>query len=279
MTLPPHDPSSPPSPAAQVEWGRPSSAPQGGGDDLDPAGPARTPGSGPVPGSDLGADLGAALSFAGRALLWNPVTYLVSGLIYCVVSLLIVGGGVVGGFFAMFAFLGGPDVSDSDELAGMLAFYGVFLVAMLLLMPFALLWQSGAARAAGIVREGGPPSITQAMVGPMRVVLTALLYGAIVLLGTLLLYLPGLIAAALFLFAIPAALRGATPVAAMKESLALVKENLGTAIVSYLVLMVITSIASTIVIPLLVLTPFLMLFQLGLYERLNGRRLPEPATV
>lgn len=44
-----------------------------------------------------------------------------------------------------------------------------------------------------------------------------------------------------------------------------------------LVTAVITSITSMIVVPVLVLTPFIVLFELGLYERLSGRRLPEPA--
>ncbi|WP_262425773.1 hypothetical protein [Brachybacterium sp. Z12] len=84
-------------------------------------------------------------------------------------------------------------------------------MAASLAMPFSLLWQSGAARAAEIVREGGRPSIGQAMIGPMRIVLTVLLYGAIVFLGMLLFYIPDLIAAVLFMFAVPAALRGASP--------------------------------------------------------------------
>ena len=277
MTLPPHDPYAQPSPAPQGQWGQPSPAPQGAWGDPGPAAPEQVPASGPAPGSDLGADLGAALAFAGRALLRNPVTYLVSGLIYCVIYIVIIGGGMVAGFFAMFAVMGDPYASDAEEVTGLLVFYAAFLVALLLVMPFALLWQAGAARSAEIVREGGRPTIGQAMIGPMRIVLTALLYLVIVGVGTLLFYLPGLIAAVLFIFSVPAALRGASPLEAMKESFALVKANLGTAIVAYLAIMVVTSIASTIIIGVLVLTPFLMLFQFGLYERLNGRRLPEPA--
>lgn len=287
MTIPPHDPSSYPSPGAQGQWGQPaapqaapgapSPAPQRSWAPADAAAPGQGAASGPAPGTDLAADLGAALSFSGVALLRNPVTYLVSGLIYCAIYLLIIGGGFVGGIAAMIAVMGDPYSSDSDELLGVLALYGVLLAAMLVAMPFALVWQSGSARAAEIVREGGRPTLGQAMVGPMRVILTALLYGAIVLVGMLLLYIPGLIAAVLFMFSVPAAIRGASPVEALKESFTLVKNNLGTAIVGYLVLMVAASIGSTIIVGVLVLTPFMMLFELGLYERLNGRRLPEPA--
>ncbi|GAA4529905.1 hypothetical protein GCM10023160_29920 [Brachybacterium paraconglomeratum] len=55
------------------------------------------------------------------------------------------------------------------------------------------------------------------------------------------------------------------------------RANLGTAIVAYLVLSVISSIGATIVVGLLVLTPFIVLFEVGMYERLRGRELPEPA--
>ncbi|WP_262425772.1 hypothetical protein [Brachybacterium sp. Z12] len=62
---------------------------------------------------------------------------------------------------------------------------------------------------------------------------------------------------------------------ALKESFALVTSNLATSIVAYLVIMLVTT-ASTIIIGVIVLAPFVMLFSLGLYERLNGRWLPEP---
>lgn len=231
----------------------------------------------PAPGQDLGADLGAALKFAGNALLRNPATYLVSGLIYCVIYLVLIGAGLGVGITLMIPQLDGATTSDTAEFGAIMTLYGAIFVGALLSMPFSLLWQSGAARSAGIVREGGRPSIGQAMIGPGRVILTALLYGVIVFVGTILLYIPGLIAAVLFMFAVPAALRGASPGKALTESMALVRANLGTSIVAYLVLMVITTVASTIMLPLLVLTPFMVLFQVGLYERLNRRELPEPA--
>lgn len=231
----------------------------------------------PAPGQDLGADLGAALKFAGNALLRNPATYLVSGLIFSAIYVVLLGGGFGVGIALMIPQLDGAAASDAAEFGAIMTLYGAIFVGALLIMPFALLWQSGAARAAEIVREGGRPTIGQAMVGPGRVILTALLYLVIVVVGIFLLYIPGLIAAVLFMFSVPAALRGASPVEALKESMALVRANLGTSIVAYLVLTVITSIASSIIIPVLVLTPFMMLFELGMYERLNGRELPEPA--
>ncbi|MGP9680566.1 MULTISPECIES: hypothetical protein [unclassified Brachybacterium] len=231
----------------------------------------------PAPGQDLGADLGAALKFAGNGLLRNWVTYLVSGLIFCLIYLVLIGGGLGVGIALMIPQLDGAATSDTAEFGAIMTLYGALFVGALLCMPFSLLWQSGAARSAEIVREGGRPSIGQAMIGPGRVILTALLYGVIVFVGMLLLYIPGLIAAVLFMFAVPAALRGASPGNALKESMTLVRANLGTSIVAYLVLMVITSVASAVMLPLLVLTPFMLLFELGMYERLNRRELPEPA--
>ena len=108
-------------------------------------------------------------------------------------------------------------------------------------------------------------------------ILTVLLYGLAVFVGMLVFYIPGVIAAVMLMYAIPASLRGASPVEAMKESFSLAKANLGTTIIAYLVLTVVTSVASMIVIPVLVLAPFTMLFQLGMYERLSGRQLAEPA--
>ena len=299
MTLPPNDPYSQPapqgqwgqpSPAPQDQWGQP--APQGQWGQPSPApqdqwtphaqgapAPGQAPGQAPgaQPGTDLGADLGAALSFSGRGLLRNPVAFLVSGLVYVVLMMLVIGGGFTGGFIAMFSMIESNPSSDAAVGTAMLVFYAVVFGASLLAMPIGLLWQSGAARAAGIIRDGGRPSIGQTFIGPGRVLLTALLYGLAVFVGMLLLYIPGLIAAVMFMYAVPAALRGASPVDALKESFSLAKANLGTTIIAYLVLTVVTSVASMIVIPVLVLAPFTMLFQLGMYERLSGRQLAEPA--
>lgn len=242
----------------------------------DPSTPAAA-----APGTDLAADLGAALSFSGHALLRNPVPFLIAGLVYCVVMLVVVGGGLVAAIAVMVSRLSemSPGSSAPDELplGEMLLFYAVFFAVALLAVPFMLLWQSGSARAAETILGGGRPTIGAAMIGPLRTLLTALLVSVVVGVGMLLCYLPGLAAAVLLMFAIPAAARGASPLAAATESVALVRANLGTSIISYLVIGVISSIAGTLIIGLIVAIPFILLFEVGLYERLNGRSLPEPA--
>ncbi|WP_114855486.1 hypothetical protein [Brachybacterium sp. YJGR34] len=236
--------------------------------------------SGIPPGTDLSSDLGAALRFAGTGLLRSPVPFLVAGLVYSVVMLLVIGGGVAVAMVVLFSRLqesGALDASETVPWTEMLLFYAVTAAIALLAVPFTILWQSGSARAAETLLEGRRPGIGQAMIGPGRVLLTALLVLVIVGVGLLLCYLPGLVAGVLLMYAIPAAARGASPLAALAESVALARANLGTTIVAWLLIGVASSIASAVVVGLVVAIPFIVLFEVGMYERLNGRHLPEPA--
>ncbi|MDN5687487.1 MAG: hypothetical protein L0G94_12580 [Brachybacterium sp.] len=253
----------PPAPAGQDAWGQQA--------------PAAAPAVGPPPGTDLASDLGAALKFAGNSLLRNPVAFIIAGLIYSVVMFVLIAGGSVLGFVLTIPQMEATAASDDPPIGAMLTLYGIILAASLLCIPLNLLWQSGSARAAGLILEGGRPSIGQAMIGPMRIILTALLVLVITVIGFLLLYIPGIIATVLLMYAVPAAVRGSSPVEAVKESFSLVTKNLGTSIVMVLALAVIGSVAGIIVISVIVLIPFTMLAYIGMYERLSGRDLPEPA--
>ena len=229
---------------------------------------------GPRPGTDLGTDLGAALSFAGRSLLRNPAAFLVAGVVYGLLTLIVVGASVAG----LVAYMVSAMPSDpyaEPELGMFVAAYAIMFGILLLLVPIMLLWESGTGRAGELILEGARPSIGQALVGPGRVILTALLMGVIVTIGTFLLYLPGLVASIAFFYAIPAAARGASPVEALKQSVRLVRANLGTTIVAWLVLSVIGSVAGSLIITVIALVPFTILFQLGMFERLSGRELPD----
>ncbi|WP_076810339.1 hypothetical protein [Brachybacterium sp. P6-10-X1] len=273
-----------PSPAGP--YGQPSpSAGYGAGNAPAPVGrdawgqqaPAASPAAGPPPGTDLASDLGAALKFAGNSLLRNPAAFIIAGLIYSVVMFVLIAGGSVLGFVLTIPQMEATASSDDPPIGALLTLYGIILAASLLCIPLNLLWQSGSARAAGVILEGGRPSIGQAMIGPMRIILTALLVLVITAVGFLLLYIPGIIASVVLMYAVPAAVRGASPGEAIKESFSLVKNNLGTSIVMVLALAVIGSIAGMIVISVIVLVPFMVLAYIGMYERLSGRELPEPA--
>ncbi|GAA1484252.1 hypothetical protein [Brachybacterium fresconis] len=264
----------PPAPAGQDAWGQ--QAPTGQ-DAWGQQAPTAAPAVGPPPGTDLASDLGAALKFAGNSLLRNPAAFIIAGLIYSVVMFVLVAGGSVLGFVLTIPQMEATASSDDPPIGALLTLYGIIIAASLLCIPLSLLWQSGSARAAGVILEGGRPSIGQAMIGPMRIILTALLVLVITFIGFLLLYIPGIIASVLLMYAVPAAVRGASPVEAVKESFSLVTKNLGTSIVMVLALAVIGSVAGLIVISVIVLIPFTMLAYVGMYERLSGRDLPEPA--
>lgn len=260
-------------------------APDAGARAADGAGPAGRSGDPsarqrPAPGTDLGTDLSASLGFAGNALLRSPLAFLGAGALYMVVMIVVVLGAFVAALlFAIAVVESGPAPGDELTAGQFLLTIAVSVGVVVVSMPVALLWQAGAARAGGVILEGGRPTFGQALVGPGRVFLTALLVMVIVVIGTFLLYLPGIIAGVFLMYAIPAAVRGASPVAALKESVALARAHLGTTVVGYLALMVASYAGSMVVIGMIAAIPFGVLLQLALYERLNGRELPEPAKV
>lgn len=271
MTHSPYDPHPAPGPSGTGGWGQPAPG----------AAPDATAGAGtatgaPAPGKDLGADLAAGLRFALDALLRNPVALLLPGVLYGLLGAILLGGSIVLGFVLAWPQMEAAAYSDEPPLGVLLTVYGLTLLGGLLCSPLALFWQSGAARAGEVIVTGRRPTIGQAMIGTGRLLLTLLLVGVIVFVGMLLFYLPGIVASVALTFALPAAARGASPVEAVKESLSLVKNNLGTTIVMILIGSAIGSVAGLFLITFVVLIPFLVLFHLGMYERLSGRELAEP---
>lgn len=230
------------------------------------------------PGTDLGADIGAAARFAGRTLLRNPLALLGAGALYSVLLVLVVVVGFVAALLLAIALVeAGPstggELTPGQFVAVLAASFGVVLVAL----PVGVLWQAATARAGSVILDGGRPSVGEALIGRGRVLLTALLVLALTILGTILLYLPGLVAAVLLMYAVPAAARGASPLAAMRESVSLARSHLGTTVVGTLLMMAASYLSGLVVIGFIAAVPFTVLFQLALYERLSGREVPEPA--
>lgn len=289
MTVPPppgpsaHDPygqdphaQSAPAHGASPQVGQPQGAPAHGSPGAAPQGTAGAPG--PAPGTDLGADLGAGLRFAGTGLLRGAAALLGVGAIYAVAMLVVLGVG-----FALTLFLSIAMVETSSSAGGdpsfgqMIVIFALCFVLVLVTGVVGALWQAGAAQAGGILAGGERPSFRQGLTGPGRVVTTAVLVLVIVMIGSVLLYLPGIIAAVLLFYAIPAALRGASPGQALRESVATATSNLGVTIVGFLITMVASSIGGTLVVGFIAVIPFTVLLQIGLYERVNGRTPSLPA--
>ena len=116
--------------------------------------------------------------------------------------------------------------------------------------------------------------VGQSFAGSGRVIGATLLVGVVVAIGSMLLYLPGLILAVLTIFVVPAAARGARVSDAFGESVRLVKDNLGTAVVAYLVVMAISSIGGMFIITAPISIALSAFFAIGMYERLSRRELP-----
>ncbi|MFC0675952.1 hypothetical protein [Brachybacterium hainanense] len=239
------------------------------------AGPPRA-----APGTSLGDDIGAGFGFAWNTLRTNVAAILVPGVVYGVLMMVIVGIAIfsmIGIMVAGMSSIDGTGDADGAVAAGaMLGAYAAFFGILLLMVPVNLLWASGAYRVGGSVLELRKPTVGQGFVGPGRVILTLLLVSVGVLVGSVLFYIPGLLFALFSIFAPAAAARGASPMDAIKESFRLVKDNIGAAIVGYLVLMAISYVGGMLVVTLVVSIPLGFLFTLGLYERLSRRELPNP---
>lgn len=270
--------------AQQGRWGQPGpQAEQPGQSSTDQQAPASgqaqyAPAGQRPPGTDLGSDISAAMRWMWQSFTRNLSAFLVPGIVYGLLMLLLIGGAIaayVWGFVSDMQY--DPVAGEyTPNLERLLIGLGIFTGLSLLTMIPSLLWQSGSARAAATIVDGRRPSTGEAFTGPGRVIATALLVAVITFIGSLLCYLPGLLAAFFFLWAIPASTHGASPIEALKESARLAKENVATTIVTMLIIYAASSIGGTFLLPLVVLPALAALFLRGMYERLNGRELVEP---
>lgn len=245
----------------------------GGDASFDPAHPPK-----PAPGTDLSSDVGAALNFAYRAFVANPLAFIVPGVIYLGIMTVILVAAMAVGFGVFFSSMNEWAYANTGEppLRELVIMYAIIFGGALLTAPFSLLWSTGAAAAGETVVEGSKPTIRTALLAPGRVILTALLVSLIAGIGVMLCYLPGLVAGVFLLFAVPASVRGASPIEAIRQSVALVRANLGTALLTWLVVQVIASIGASLVFTLVVSIPAAYLFEIAMFERMNRRELPDP---
>lgn len=275
MTQSPYDPQpSPGAPRAHVPYEPHGAQPQGAPGNGSPgAAPQGAPGaSGPAPGTDLGADLGAGLRFAGTGLLRGAAALLGGGALYTVAMFVVVGLGFTLTLVLTIAMIeSSPSAGGDPSFGQTLVIIALCFVLVLVAAVVGALWQAAAAHAGGILAGGTRPSFRQGLTAPGRVTATAVLVLVIVTIGSILLYLPGIIAAVLLFYAIPAALHGASPGQALRESISTVRANLGVSVVGFLITMVASSIGGGLIIGIIAVIPFTVLLQIGLYERVNGR--------
>lgn len=279
MTQSPHGPPLSPGRPPQGAPGEPLTpgAPPAAGA---PPAPAAAPPVHHAPGTDLATDLTASLSWMWTAFTRNLPALLVPGIIYGALMMLVVLGAIAAGIWAGTTAVWGLDPdelpSETDFITAVVVMMLAPLAASLLALPVSLLWSTGSARAAAAIGQGERPSIGRAMIGTGRLLLTGLLVLGITLLGLILFYVPGIVFSFFATFSLVAAARGARPMAAIRESCALVKENLATVLVCMMTMGVIVSAAGMLVVTLVLAIPLAALFQFALYERLHGRELPEP---
>jgi uncharacterized membrane protein len=206
--------------------------------------------------------------------LWkNPAPFLLSGLIYAVILSAIV-------VLFYFLIIVGA-VNSGDNAGGIMLMVGTGAVSAIALLGSYLI-QAAYSRGALAATRGEPVSMGTffqfANIGPVLV--AALLVGLVVGVGTILCYIPGLIAAFLLQFTILFVIhRGMGAVDAMKASSELAKNNVGPAIILLLVVAVVNGIGSAICgIGMIVSMPLGYLITAHFYRRLIGEQpVPAPA--
>lgn len=275
----PHDTSVPPRPDDRPE-ARSSGRSWGIGDPWAQAAAQQPvqPGQPGQPGAtpDLSATLTEMFRWSWAAFSRNVAAFLVPGAVYGVALLVL----SVGAYIAWLLVLTSSfdDTSSATlDMTPLIVATSAMVVVIPICSAIGLAWLSGTARATKIIHEGGRPTIGQGFIGSRGVVLTSLAVFVLVFLGTLLLYVPGLILSVLLMYTIPAAMRGAPTGAAMRESYDLVRANPGISIVIMLCLGAVSYVVGLTVVGLVVAQAAYLLLSFAAYELLSRRPLPEPA--
>lgn len=239
-TTPPPPPPPPSEPPSGGDGGYGAPPPPGGPGGYGPGGPGDGgPGYGGPPAPAY--SVGDALSFGWAKFQANVGPIVLSALVLLVgVGIVAVLGSVVTG-----ALSGDVECGVNDEGryvcdGGTGFFAGLILQAVLtavLLIVFQVI-AAGLIRAALTVTDGGSWEFSEVLrtdkIG--KVVVTALIVGGITFVGTLLCYFPGLIAGFMLSYSLYFVVdRDLEPMAAVKASFELTKNNLGSTLVWYIV--------------------------------------------
>lgn len=251
--------------------------------DQPPQGPtpvtAATSAPAPPRQGDPGDEISRALSWTWDAFRGNLAALLISGLIYAGLTVALIVGMVV---LAVTVLAAGPTRvtaagSEVPTAGTILGAIGAPLAVLPLLLVVSLLWSTGMIRAAHVIREGGRPTVAQTLIGPWRVILTAVLCSVGSQIGLLLGYVPGILFSFICTYALVAAMQGAGPIEAISQSARLVRDHLTSTLLMLLVAMVAGSVMA-VAPPVIVAVPALSaLLATAMHEITLGRELAPPA--
>lgn len=282
-------------PPQQPGYGAPPPQSSGYGAPPPPPGYGQPPGYGPQPGygqppANYGQSAGGGIPFsAGDAFNWawnkftkNAVALIVPMLIYGVVMVVIA---VVMYLILMALLFGGAAASSSTDAYGNTTGGGLGIVGFFIGMGlfFFVMFLAGSyiqgAFVSGCldIADGKPVDIGSFLRPPRNlggVLLAALLYSLGVGIGYALCILPGIVFAFFAMFTIPFVVdRGLQPVDAIKASFTTVNKNLGSALLAYLLVVVIAFIGNLVIVGGIISIPVSMLIMTYTYRRLSGGQL------
>jgi uncharacterized membrane protein len=230
--------------------------------------PTPPPGYPPAPGQPF--SIGDAFSWAWNKFSNNTVPLVVSILLYSVI------GGVLYGL--VFVLLGNATTTSNPEGAGGSFYAGLGTTGsiVLQLVSYAFGIFAGAASMSGLldIADGRPVTIGS-FFKPRNfgaVILAALLVGFFSAIGYVLCFIPGLVFTFLAMFTIAFVIdRSLPPFEALKASIATVRSDVGSALLSWLVqfLVVLAGVLACGV-GALVGAPVALLIQVYTYRRLSG---------
>ncbi|WKD60530.1 hypothetical protein CCICO_02395 [Corynebacterium ciconiae DSM 44920] len=210
-------------------------------------------------------DLGSALTVSWKVFSQNWIPLVLGNLIFAIISIVILVTQL-----GTTSFLADPGTNESMTGEEAVSFFLFFLVAAVVSMVSSFFVYRTSSDA---LREGKLSFADFFRIDRfLGFIGVSLLVGVLTLIGFVLLIIPGLIAAVLLCFAVPAYLREPElgVVGALKRSKDVVTKNLGVVVLALLIMLVISMVGGALPIITVFTTPFLAVFMTVLYEQSRG---------
>lgn len=236
---------------------------------MSPTPPPATGRSAPSEGSIVSDALGWSL----RMLMTLPAPFLVPGLVFGTLTVII----VVAGFVALFWLELSPN-SPSAQNVGFDLFSATTsgLVSVLTAMVAGMWSASGLVTARAALR-GSRPSLGSAFQPALAVAAMSALVHLAITLGSGTFLLPGLVIAVVVLYAPAAVAAGEGFGQALITSLRLLAAHLGATLLLFLLMLASLLALGWALLMVIAIVPFMQLLCTAAYERMHGRDLPDPS--